>query len=984
MSVTQAGTTRTGSVARWGVIASAVQRPKIIGSARMGSSLSVDTSMLTNVSGYQWMADGMQIIGETGPSYSAPAAGQNISCIVTCAEGDLETPPLRIHMAHADAAHTQMDDAVLELIPHTDVTHSAIADGTWSDPETWDVGEVPGAGAVVLIPIGQVVTYDVASSPRLDRIRVDGTLSWAMDHTTDLLVETLVGTQGSALIVGQSIAERLPAAHIAEIRFSNRAYRIDPLSATDIDIARDPSLLGRGLVSLGQVIMFGAQRTHALRTEVDGAPMAGAMSLVLAEQPTNWQVGDTVVIPGTRFRLNNGTSIREDEERVIAAINGKTISWTDPLLYDHDHHNSEQTDTSDKQPHIAHLTRNIIIRSETSTDLVHRRGHTMFMHMMAEPDIWGVEFRDLGRTDKTRPAGVRNGVDFTYVEPGQSGTLTTVPMTADANLQSRYEVHFHRVGFLNAKKAKLVDCVIRNAPGWNVVHHDCEVEIDRNVVYGFTGAGIVSESGNEIGSWNDNVVIGCINPGGISNTHPKNAEFAQGLWGDFARTGYGMFFRGRALVSNRNAVYGASFAYVFYHRSNNNGIAPTQRLLRDHVDLGDLTKIYSSSGSVIDVEDYPIIHHSDNFAMGCNEAIFVAKNGAAQYHDININIQNLTAVAVEYGGEVQYVGNYALTNWKCYSIDTQNNDLGGRERGIIIGRNAVQVAIVNAHCEGFARPYYIKLDSGQADPDTFNNTNNPMFMVIDCTDANSVVPGVSFEDLTNAQVTSAPADVTFVGASTALPGSLTSYPTINTPFIMGEWTGSAVNVTGSGTKTTSLGTSPFPKSWDDIGIDLGSDWFASPQYQNYAAAEGYWEYDDNGETINIVVIPVHASDQVSALTVKHMVAIKCTGNMSAYTLNGTWVPSAVAPTRATLIETVAAGSSVIIEPLIGATSEPGTTLKLDRDFLAPQNGYLDRNLDTGQLTYTPHDRYTGPDVFWQYLHDGRGGYVTVQVDIAVT
>ena len=43
-------------------------------------------------------------------------------------------------------------------------------------------------------------------------------------------------------------------------------------------------------------------------------------------------------------------------------------------------------------------------------------------------------------------------------------------------------------------------------PGWAIVHHGARAAIERCVVYNVRGAGIVSELGNEIGQWIDNVV----------------------------------------------------------------------------------------------------------------------------------------------------------------------------------------------------------------------------------------------------------------------------------------------------------------------------------------------------------------------------------------------------------------------------------------------------------------------------------------------
>ncbi|MEL7363856.1 MAG: G8 domain-containing protein, partial [Bacteroidota bacterium] len=60
----------------------------------------------------------------------------------------------------------------------------------WSDPATWG-GQLPRAGADVLIPVGQHIVLDV-STPPLGGVRVEGTLSFVdapVDLTADWILE---------------------------------------------------------------------------------------------------------------------------------------------------------------------------------------------------------------------------------------------------------------------------------------------------------------------------------------------------------------------------------------------------------------------------------------------------------------------------------------------------------------------------------------------------------------------------------------------------------------------------------------------------------------------------------------------------------------------------------------------------------------------------------------------------------------------------
>src|SRR6478735_6326362 len=63
--------------------------------------------------------------------------------------------------------------------------------GPWSAAATWNGGEVPSAGARVLIRPGHVVTYDVNSNVAIQAVQIGGTLTFARDRDTLLNVGLL-------------------------------------------------------------------------------------------------------------------------------------------------------------------------------------------------------------------------------------------------------------------------------------------------------------------------------------------------------------------------------------------------------------------------------------------------------------------------------------------------------------------------------------------------------------------------------------------------------------------------------------------------------------------------------------------------------------------------------------------------------------------------------------------------------------------------
>src|SRR5215211_410527 len=77
-----------------------------------------------------------------------------------------------------------------------DVIRSA-GSGAWSSPQTWEGGQVPPAGARVLVRAGHRVTYDVDGADRVLRsVHVAGTLAFAPDRDTRLDVGLLMVRPG--------------------------------------------------------------------------------------------------------------------------------------------------------------------------------------------------------------------------------------------------------------------------------------------------------------------------------------------------------------------------------------------------------------------------------------------------------------------------------------------------------------------------------------------------------------------------------------------------------------------------------------------------------------------------------------------------------------------------------------------------------------------------------------------------------------------
>ena len=183
-----------------------------------------------------------------------------------------------------------------------------------------------------------------------------------------------------------------------------------------INESLDPEEFGTGILIFGKVRMHG----HALKEtflRFARAPRAGDTKVELVEDPAamGWRVGDTLLIPDTRGPKGlwiegdpspiAGTTKPRPEVK-IAAIQGREVTLTRPLNYDH--LGPMGATTGKFLPHAVHMPRSIHIKSEYEWTpktwkeqwnpvLTGTRGHFMCFGR-ADVDIRFALFKDLGRT----------------------------------------------------------------------------------------------------------------------------------------------------------------------------------------------------------------------------------------------------------------------------------------------------------------------------------------------------------------------------------------------------------------------------------------------------------------------------------------------------------------------------------------------------------------------------------------------------------
>lgn len=421
---------------------------------------------------------------------------QSIPAIIAEVPGSHEVASMSMSMDHGDMDHSMHATfpPLLALVPVAEADAVAVNSGDWSNPATWQSGQLPESGDKVLISQGIHVTFDIQMTEPMRWIRVDGHLKWKTDANTTMMVETLASISGSAIEIGSS-THPIQAGVVAEILIDTTGGAIDKVA--------DPTLLGRGVLTHGRVDVHGAVKTSRVTSVAD--IVAGQTQLTLSEMGEGWRVGDQILIPGTytdrtlspsAYNAADATNSRfHDDVVTIAAINGNTVTLASGTTWAHTRPEGETFDADELNLYVINLTRNIVVRSSDATVPNQQRGHVMLMHSQ-DVDIAYAQFKDLGRSDK------RQIVDDPGINVGGS-------VGNGNNPRARYGLHLHRIGVMNygTQMPELTGNVVWGTPGWGIVQHDSQAVLRNNVVFDVVGSGIVAENGNEIGEWIGNTVV---------------------------------------------------------------------------------------------------------------------------------------------------------------------------------------------------------------------------------------------------------------------------------------------------------------------------------------------------------------------------------------------------------------------------------------------------------------------------------------------
>ena len=549
------------------------------------------------------------------------------------------------------------------LVPDAGLSIESVGSGplNWSDRNSWvrvsggkptGVHDVPRAGDDVLIVSGTTVVVDGledrGNTVSLHAIRVDGTLQFATDVNTKLLVDTIIVEPSGVFQMGTDDRPIGPGVK-ADVTFADNG---------PIDTTWDPYLFSRGLVSHGTVSIHGSEVKSfvaALTTNTATGATAiakGAKSITLPGAiPAGWKVGDRLVISGNT--ASNGSGVNQDEEVSIVSlkpVKGNTVvTFTDKDNDPVKAANAKYVYAGLKYAHsapagggvyVADVTRNAVFESQ-DVQHVGERGHVMFMHN-ENVHVAGAGFYGLGRTDKRNPIDDPVPVD----DPAKPGTLTDdvidsktkqrvmVPVVDAAgnpvknadgtpklqvartglNPRGRYGVHFHRTGTEDADNpATISDSAVVDSPGWGIVNHSSNVDVTGNVVFNVVGAAYSTEAGDEIGSFVGNIAIKSTGSGaGIE---------ARKEIGDFGHQGDGFWLQGGNVSLVGNVATGQRHAgYVFFPVGLNQkglGVTKIEAHNLDWLNLGPNV----DPESLIAVGDVPLKRFEGNVAGASGEGM---------------------------------------------------------------------------------------------------------------------------------------------------------------------------------------------------------------------------------------------------------------------------------------------------------------------------------------------------------------------------
>jgi len=287
----------------------------------------------------------------------------------------------------------------------------SVGNGAWSDGKTWEGGNVPGAGARVQVREGHHVVYDVVDDRVIRSIHVAGTLDFARDRDTRLVVGLIKIQAGDdpdengfdCAFHGPSAIEPGAPRPTLLVGAPN-----DPIPAGTTAVIRLAHVEGLDETTCPAIVNCGG------RMEIHGAPMsktwtrlsreAGrgeAVVMVPRADAEGWKIGDQILVAGTTrqvgFKNSRTHSVAErpatEVRRIVRTSPFREIDDQMIRLYLDEPLEAAHRAELNYRAEVANLSRNVVIESADPDGV---RGHTMY-HRNSTGSISYAEFRHLGK-----------------------------------------------------------------------------------------------------------------------------------------------------------------------------------------------------------------------------------------------------------------------------------------------------------------------------------------------------------------------------------------------------------------------------------------------------------------------------------------------------------------------------------------------------------------------------------------------------------
>ena len=333
----------------------------------------------------------------------------------------------------------------------------------WSKAASWtdvdgETGKIPVQGDDVIIQSTWNMILDVKNPPVFKSIEINGRLTIQNDGETYTLQSYLIYVRKGELIVG---TEDKP--------FTGKAIFTLHGTRADKDVYFNDKMFEGGnkvIANTGMLKMYGKVVATKWSRLAATAP-AGQSWILLADDPTGWEVGDELGI------APSGRDYTQRDFAVISNIIGKNITLTDSLSYKH-YGSANQADadsgTIDVRAEVLHLTRNIKVQGTNE-------------------DKWGAHVV----TAHNKDSGFVNGQLVTVERKG-------------------YAIIDH-VEFVNCSQYDTDKAAVRFADFFSLTASDTKSKVTNSAIHNGLGIGIMVTSANDVTV--DNNVIFFQHVGGI-------------------------------------------------------------------------------------------------------------------------------------------------------------------------------------------------------------------------------------------------------------------------------------------------------------------------------------------------------------------------------------------------------------------------------------------------------------------------------------